>query len=367
MKRTTRHGAFGLLGSLLAALSMQVGAQTAAPDLAPLPESKPVNAAQAELGKYLFFDTRLSGDSGVSCATCHDPAKGWADGLPLSRGYTSVEYFRNAPTVLNAKFKTRFMWDGRLDGSDLGTLTRDMVTEAHFMNADGRIVQERLQQIPEYVAMWEKAFKPGADPYGPRMFNVVAEFVKTLESKNVPFDKFVKGDANAIGAQAKDGLALFRGKAGCVACHNGPLGSDQKFHATGVPENPEVLANPLRHITMLRHYATSGMPNYMNARSDVGLQAITKNARDGSKFLTAGLRELKYTAPYMHNGVFKTLDEVVEFYDRGGGKGSGLKPLGLSAAEKQALVAFLETLSGDPVTMAAPKLPEMKIRPLAKQ
>lgn len=337
------------------------------PPLAPLPAAKPADPAVVELGRHLFFDPRLSGDAAVSCATCHNPAKGWADGKPLSQGYPGSEYFRNAPSVINARFKTRFMWDGRLDGSDLGTLVRDMVTEAHTMNADGRLVQERLKQAPEYVAMWEKAFKKsGDDPYGPRMFNVVGAFVATITSKNVPFDKFLRGDKKAIGRAAQDGLKLFEGKAGCIQCHNGPMLSDGKFHRNGVPENPAVWSEPLRAITMLRHYATSGMPNYMNARSDVGLYAITKVEGDKGKFLTPTLRELKYTAPYMHNGMFATLVEVIEFYDRGGGKGSGLKPLNLTATEKRALIAFLESLSGDPIEVEKPRLPEYKPRTLGK-
>lgn len=335
------------------------------PGLAPLPEAK-INKSMAELGRYLYFDQRISGDWGTSCASCHDPAKGWGDGLPLSRGYTSVEYFRNAPTLLNARLKTRFMWDGRLDGTDLGTLVRDMVTEAHFLNSDGRLIQERLKQVPEYVAMWEKVFGKGADPYGPRMFNVIAEFVKTIESRNAPIDRYLKGDQGALTDQQKAGLALFRGKAGCIACHNGVLASDGKLHRLGVPENPAIAKEPLRMITMLRHYSTSGMPNYMNARSDVGAYAITKDERDRGKFATPSLRELRHTAPYMHNGIFASLGEVVDFYDRGGGPGSELKALGFAQAEKRALVAFLDALSGDPVDVKAPELPELKTRQFGK-
>lgn len=362
--------AFGLAG-WVAMIAIAPGnepfaAGAANADLAPLAEAKPVNKDMAELGRYLFFDNRISGDWGTSCASCHDPEKGWADGAPLSRGYTSVEYFRNAPTLLNVKYRTRFTWDGRLDGSDLGTLVRDMVTEAHFMNADGRIVQERLKQVPEYVAMWGKIFGKGADPYGPRMFNVIAEYVKTIESKNAPIDRFLKGDAAALSAQAQQGYALFRGKAGCVACHNGPLGSDGQLHRLGVPENAAIAKEPLRMISMLRHYATMGMPNYMNARTDVGAFAVTKDPSDTGKFVTPSLRDLKYTAPYMHNGVFATLDEVVEFYDKGGGAGAEVKSLALSAEEKKALVAFLLALSGDPVSAKAPDLPDMQPRAFGK-
>ncbi len=356
-----------LNGSLLVVLPVkQLGAAEPKPDIAPLPDAKPLNKEMAELGRFLYFDNRISGDWGTSCASCHDPAKGWADGQALSQGYTSVEYFRNAPTLLNAKYRARFMWDGRLDGADLGTLVRDMVTEAHFMNADGRIVQERLKQIPEYVARWQKIFGKNSDPYSPRMFNVIGEFVKTIESRNAPIDKFLKGEENALSAQAKQGLELFRGKGNCVSCHHGPLASDGKLHRLGVPENSEIQKSPLRMITMLRHYATLGMPNYMNARTDVGFYAVTKNEKDIGKFLTPSLRDLKYTAPYMHNGIFKTLDEVVEFYDRGGGSGGELKPLGLSASEKKALVAFLESMSGEPVTMKAPELPDFQVRQFGK-
>lgn len=345
-------GAFAMAGLATGVVLAQ------APDLQPLPDPK-FNQAMADMGKYLFFDVRLSGDAAISCATCHDPKKGWTDGQPLGKAYPASENFRNTPTILNATYKSRFHWDGRLDGTDAGTLVRDQITEAVFMNMDGRLMQERLKQVPEYNEMWKKFRKD--DINGMRVFNVVGEFIKSVVSQNVPFDKFKKGDEGALSSEAKEGYALFKGKAGCVACHNGPVGSDGKLHKTGVPENPGVWNDPLRAITMLRHYSTSGMPNYMNARTDVGSYAITKDKRDIGKFNTPSLRDLKYTAPYMHNGMFATLDQVVDFYDRGGGSGSVLKPLSLSATEKKALVAFLESLSGDPVIVEPPKMPAYKV------
>jgi cytochrome c peroxidase len=195
---------------------------------------------------------------------------------------------------------------------------------------------------------------------------VIGEFVKTIESKNAPIDRYLKGDQAALSEQQKEGLALFRGKAACITCHNGPIASDGKLHRLSVPENPAIAKEPLRMITMLRHYSTSGMPNYMNARTDLGAYAITKDERDRGKFATPSLRDLRYTAPYMHNGVFSTLEEVVDFYDRGGGLGSELKPLGLTAQEKKALLAFLNALSGDPVVAKAPDLPDLKPRQFGK-
>lgn len=334
-------------------------AQTAAPDLTAMPELKPGNAAMIEMGKYFFFDNRISGDWGVSCATCHDPQKGWGDGQALSTGYPSMEYFRNSPTVLNAKHQKRFLWDGRLDGSDAGTLVRDMITETHTMNMDSRLMQERLKQVPEYRAMWAKWRKD--DINGMRVYNVIGEFIQSIQTTNAAFDKFKKGDDNALNAEQKAGYALFKGKANCVSCHNGPIGSDGNLHKTGVPEHPDVLKNPLRSITMLRHYASVGMPNYMNARTDVGSYAITKDKRDIGKFRTAQLRDLKYTAPYMHNGTLASLDEVIEFYNNGGGKDSELKPLNLSSAEKKALKDFLLALSGDAVIIKDPGQPDMQV------
>jgi cytochrome c peroxidase len=163
-----------LVGLVLAAGVTGALAQ-AGPDLAPMPEVKPGNAAMIELGKFFFFDNRISGDWGVSCASCHDPAKGWGDGQALSTGYPSMEYFRNAPTVINTPIPKRYLWDGRLDGSDAGTLVRDMITETHTMNMDSRLMQERLKQVPEYNALWAKWRKD--DINGMRVYNVIAEFI----------------------------------------------------------------------------------------------------------------------------------------------------------------------------------------------
>lgn len=350
-------------GLLLGAASM-----TWAQGLDPLPPIESPKAEQVRLGKYLFFDPRLSGDGGVSCDSCHDPATGWGDGKALSAGYPGSEYFRNAQTLLNAAYYKRNYWDGRMAGSDLPTLVRDHLTEAHFMQVDGRLLAERLKQVPEYMEMFQKAF--GGEPTFGRTLTAVAAFLKTITSRNAPIDRYLNGDTAALSSEAREGLALFQGKAGCIQCHNGALLSDQKFHVLGVPQNRDIFDDPFRHITFRRFFRTLGAPNAENYREDPGLFGVTKERNDWGKFRTPSVREVSRTAPYMHNGSLATLEDVVAFYDRGGGqhrnKSPLLKPLGLSAAEKQALVEFLKSLAGDPLVIERPELPDYQPRKLGQ-
>lgn len=371
-RRSTRGTA--LIGAVIVSGVVAAGAafaQSAMPapatKLAPLPDAPKIDEKRAALGAKLFFDERLSGDTSTSCATCHDPAKGWS-GKPLSDGYSSVSYFRNAPGLFNAAFRKRFMWDGRLDGSDGATLVRDMITEAHFMNADTRLVQERLKQIPDYADAFKAAY--GGDPYGGSIYGSVAEFIKTIRTVDAPLDKYLRGDATALSAEQKAGMALFEGKAGCVTCHAGATLSDGKQHATGAPDHPDLGKDAERQLSMLRHYSTMGVPAFMNRRSDVGLFTVTKDDKDLGKFQTPSLWDVGQTAPYMHSGVLATLAQVVDFYDAGGGmapnKSSMLKPLGLTADEKKALVAFLESMTGAKPMVMRPKLPDMALREQGK-
>ncbi|MBI4611670.1 MAG: hypothetical protein HY726_21995, partial [Candidatus Rokubacteria bacterium] len=343
MNRLFRMG--GLMATVAFALMID---EAMAEPLAPLPALEPPKKEQVELGKLLFFDPRLSGDASISCATCHDPKKGWGDGKALSTGYPGSEHFRNSQTILNAAYYRRNFWDGRMDGRDLPTLVRDHLTEAHFMQVDGRLFAERLKQVPEYEELFSKAF--GGEPTFGRTLNAVTAFVKTIASRNAPLDRYLKGETSALNAEAQEGMKLFQGKAGCVQCHGGALLSDQKFHALGVPDNPKLFEEPLRHITFRRFMKTLGTPNYDNLREDIGLYAVTKEPGDRGKFRTPSLREVALTAPYMHNGVFATLESVVELYNRGGGihpnKSPLLKPLGLTDAERKGLVEFLRSLSG---------------------
>lgn len=325
-------------------------------DIAPLPPASQVDPKQAALGRLLFFDERLSGDASTSCATCHLPDHAFAGADSLSVGYRGTLYFRNAPTVANAAHRRFFFWDGRLTGSDIPTLVRDHLTEHHFMAADGRVLIERMRQIPEYDRRFREAF--GGVSYG-KILNAVSAYVRTLVSRDAPLDRYLAGEPSALSAEAERGLDLFRGKAGCVRCHTGALLSDGRFHRTGVPENPDVFGEPDRHVTFRRFFRTLGVPGHRSLREDVGRYAVTKEAADRGRFHTPSLREVGRTAPYMHNGVLATLDDVVSFYDRGGGPSAeGLAPLGLSPAEKADLVAFLrDGLSGQLPDADEPDLP----------
>ena len=332
-----------LTGCALICVWPTAGAQSAR--LEPLPAPATVKPALAKLGWHLFFEPRLSGDGSRSCASCHLPSRAYGGDSDLSRGYNGTEYFRNAPGLMSVRLKTRLMWDGRLDGADLPTAVRDMVTEAHFMNADGRLIQERIRQIPELLALWRDAFGAQSQPYGPQIFVAIGEFLKTLDGGETLVDRALRGDRTALPSQAREGMALFSGKGQCVRCHSGALGTDGKAYRLGVPENPAIADEPLRMITLLRHHATMGVPNYMAERKDLGSYVVSKQAADRGRFVTPALRGLTHTGPYMHNGMLATLDDVVAFHDQGGGPGSELQPLGLTTRERVALVAFLRAWS----------------------
>jgi cytochrome c peroxidase len=311
-------------------------------------EPMKVDAKKAELGKRLFFDVKLSGDSAISCATCHNPEKGYSDGLALSKAYPGSEHFRNTPTLINtAHKKGGWFHDGRL-GTNLNDVTREMITETYLMNMDMRLMQERFKQDPVYVKMFKDAGYGEPSNGGAR--KAIPEYMKTLTSRNAPFDK------GEMSESAQRGFELFKGKAACAQCHSGPRFTDEQPHNIGVPENADIWKDPLRHVTFVTYAKFMGIDNYMNVRRDPGafVRAQMADRSNFATFMTPTLRELKYTAPYMHNGVLGTLKEVIFFYNTGGGddpnKDPAIKSLGLSWQEQSDLIAFLEALSGDPLT-----------------
>lgn len=311
--------------------------------------------AQVLLGKYLFFDPRLSGDANISCATCHQPDNAFTDGQALSAAYTGMGYFRNTPTLYNLVYNQGYVyWDGRLDATDLPTTMRDHITEVHFMAMDGRLMVERLKQVPEYIQLFQDAY--GKNPSFGNVLNALTAYIHSLNSAAAPYDLYLAGDESALSADALAGLELFN--ANCAACHTGPTFSDGQFYVSGVPENGDIWADPLRHVVFRRFFRQLGTPNYRNLTEDVGLFAVTKEDEDWGAFRTAPLRELAYTAPYMHNGVFATLEDVVEFYNTG-------LDLGLNATEIGQLVAFLNALSSEELPIVAPVgQPDYQLRTL---
>ncbi len=336
-----------LVASLALAVSFTlVGVSQAGSDNAgALPELK-IDAAKAELGKRLFFDKRLSGDAAISCSTCHMPENGYSTDKALSPGYPGNGHFRNSIGLINAAHKKTWLHDGRL-GTNLNDVTREMITEDYIMNMDMRIMQERVKQDPKYVEMFKAAGY--GEPSNGSVRKAIPEYLKTLTSRGAPFDSGSMSDA------AKKGQAVFKEK-GCVSCHSGALFTDGKAHNTGVPENFDVFLDPMNHQAFIAYAMFQGVDNYMNLKRDPGAYVQWKKADKSNMgtFMTPSLRELTQTAPYMHNGMLATLEDVVDFYNAGGGedsnKSSSMRPLEMTDAEKADLVEFLKALSGEALT-----------------
>lgn len=337
----------GRLMLAVSGLSLAFFASTGlAAEIGPLPQLK-TDLLKAELGKRLFFDRRLSGDAAISCASCHMPENAFSHPDALAPGYPGNKHFRNSPGLINTVHKKIWNHDGRL-GTNLNDVTREMLTETYLMNMDMRIMQERLKQDPVYVSMFKEAGY--GEPSNGSVRKAIPEYLKTLTSRGSDFDE------DKMSRGAKRGMKLFTGKAGCVSCHSGPNFTDGKGHNTGVPENLDVFLDPMRHQAFLSYAIFMGVENFYNMKRDPGAHVQTHKA-DGSdmgKFITPSLRELTYTAPYMHNGMIGSLEELVEFYNQGGGKDSHkselMKPLKLTESEKGDLVDFLKALSGEPLT-----------------
>jgi cytochrome c peroxidase len=270
--------------------------------------------------------------------------------------------------VLNSAYLKRWFWTG--SSPSLEKQAESAMTGAVAGNLVPLMATERVKQVPDYVRRFREVY--GAAPTYETVLQAIAAFERTIVSRNVPFDRHLRGETAALGAAALRGRALFEGKAGCIACHNGALLTDEAFHNTGVPPNPAFEKDPLRQITMRERMLRNKVPEevVLALDRDPGRYIDTKRDEDKGKFRTPTLRELTYTAPYMHNGVFFTLEEVVDFYDRGGGtdpfgtKSPRIRPLGLGAQEKADLVAFLESLSGDEILVERPVVPPYGTLPL---
>ena len=321
----------------------------------PVPAANPQTPEKIELGKKLFFDRRLSGDGTMSCSTCHDPEKGFSDDLAISLSYPTTRNWRNSPTLINVGFQKFLFHDGRAHTLEEQALFPMM--SAFEMNRNLDFVEEVIRSVPEYVEAFRKVF--GGEVSRERMAMALAAFQRTLVSVNSPLDRFLNGDRKALSREARKGYDLFTGKGKCAECHDGVNLADNKFYALNVPENEEQEKDPRvaatrRFVAKVSHY-----DDYLNLKEDPGRYLVTKDKKDWKAFRTPTLREIAKTGPYMHNGILSTLEEVIEFFDKGGGQGnSALKPLKLTDAEKKALKTFLvEGLAGEEVPFRYPKVP----------
>lgn len=323
--------------------------------------------AQVALGKYLFFDRRLSANAGLSCANCHRPERAFADGQSLSRGFADLKLFRNTPTLWNVAHSKSVYWDGRMNGADLSSVVRDHLTESFFMAADGRLLIERLKQVPEYAELFRTAF--GGEVSFGNILKAVSAYVGSLNTPATRFDRYQAGDTEALSADEVAGWTLFLGKADCARCHVPPLFTDHGFHDLGLRTDRKLFADPEHHIAFRRFFRGLGVSEYRQLREDVGRYVVGMEASDRYRFRTPGLRQVADSTPYMHDGRFATLQEVVEFYDRGGGpqQHSGLRPLRLSDHEKDQLIAFLQCLSAPLPKIEAPELPAYVLLPLGQE
>lgn len=297
-----------------------------------IPADNPFTKEKAELGKQLYFDPRLSRDNTVSCASCHDPNKGWSNGEAVATGIGGQKGGRSAPTIINAAFSPLQFWDGRavgLEGQALGPIQNPIE-----MNLTLPELEKKLNAIPGYRNQFKKVF--GTEVTSENIGKAIATFERTVLCANAPYDKFKAGDKTALSESAQRGMKLFFGKANCSACHSGPAFTDGAFHNIGMGTKHE--------------------------KPDLGRFEHSKLDGDKSSFKTPGLREIKRTAPYMHDGSHKTLKEVVEYYNKGGETNPQLDeeifPLKLSPEEIEDLVRFMEEgLSGEYPEVTPPKLP----------
>ncbi len=354
----------GLVSAILcAAISMIFAGSLYAQSLQPLPPlpvfpENPTSPAKVELGRKLFFDRRLSGDGTMACATCHSPGAGYSDGLAISLSYPTTRNWRNAGAIINLAYNDVFFWDGRAKTLEEQALFPMM--SAFEMNQNLDFVEEELKEVPEYVKSFQDVF--GGEINRERIAMALAAFQRTIVSGDAPLDAFLKGDAHALTPVQRKGYDIFTGRGNCTACHNGPNLTDNRYYNLGVPENPELINDPRVAATMRFTAKVSGYRSYRTLHEDPGRYLVTKDRKDWKAFRTPTLREIALTGPYMHNGVFATIKETVEFFDKGGGDDTGksalLKPLHLTPDEKHALEVFLtEGLKGNLVNIKMPEVP----------
>ena len=308
-------------GTPLTSLNVQVLGPKKLGPLPPVavPPDNPQTDRKVLLGKQLYFDTRLSDDNTVSCATCHNPAMGWSDAGPTSAGIKGQRGGRRAPPVSNAAYLPLQFWDGR--APSLEEQAKGPIANPIEMGNTHEVMIRTVSDIPGYVDEFKAVFGTSTVTLD-HVAQAIAAFERTVVTTDSPFDRHAKGDETALTDLERQGLEIFNGKGHCTACHWGGNFTDGRFHNIGVrPQDP--------------------------AKPDVGRFEITKNPKDMGAFKTPTVRDAALRPPYLHDGSEKTLESLVEFYNRGGDTDDPnldplIMPLGLSEREKQALVAFMK-------------------------
>jgi cytochrome c peroxidase len=332
-----------------------------------IPKDNPLTAAKVELGRQLFFDKRLSADSSVSCATCHDPKFAFSDGQKTAVGIGGRRSARNTPTVLNVMFNSSMFWDGRADSLE-AQARQPLINPDEMGNSSPEQVIERLGRIAEYREQFAKVF--GSPVALDSLAKAIAAFERTLISGNSPLDRFLEGDRNALSKSAQRGLNLFRTKARCTVCHNlnqaFPFLTDGNYRNTGVAANfsgfsalaQRATAAPLDGSGAAMETLTHGGDaratlDQRAGKAELGRFLVTGNTLDIGAFRTPSLRNVELTAPYFHNGSAATLGEVIRFYARGGLENARrdweLQPISLTESEQQDLIEFLRALTSNDV------------------
>jgi cytochrome c peroxidase len=299
------------------------------------PSDNPTTLEKVVLGKHLYFDPRLSGNGTVSCATCHNPSLGYADGLGRAVGMNGAMGQRSSPTIINSGYNSLQMWDGSkksLEAQAVGPMEA-----SNEMATDFEQMLRFIYSNKGYVYLFNQAF-PDQPVTLDNMAKAIAAYERTVISNDSPFDRWVKGDPEAMTPAQINGFALFidPNKGNCAVCHSGGNFTDSSFHNLGLKPTDD--------------------------KPDVGRYHIKKVKTMQGAFKTPTVREVTRTAPYMHDGSIETLMEVVEHYVKGGEVKDNLsplmKPLTLTEKEKQDLVVFMEALSGPFIVETFPDLPK---------
>lgn len=310
------------------------------PTEVPQPANNKLTPARIELGKLLYFDKRLSKNNKVSCATCHSPARGWTDEIPTSKavGFEGRVGPRNSPVVLNSAYQKHQFWDGRaksLEQQALGPIQTDVE-----MNMPLKELVPKLQKIKGYKPLFDKAY-PGEGINKETIAKAIASFERTVVSTESPFDKYAKGDKKAISNDAKEGFALFKGKAHCVDCHDGFNFTDGSFQNIGLHDG---------NLT----------------GKELGRYNVKKRAAWYGVFKTPTLRDVTKSYPYFHDGSVKTLKEATVICSQGGrfehnvrNKSDVMVDRHLSKAEVDKIVEFMKSLTGPDLDIKVPtKFPQ---------